>query len=120
MLLGPLVVDRVIRQARYKHPQSYFEHLTEGKPVFEENVVSVRDLPFEFMMNALRLKDGFEQCEFEQRTGLAFDELGGQLQRACERGLIENAGSRWRASARGFDFLNDLVGEFLRRSLPQL
>jgi oxygen-independent coproporphyrinogen-3 oxidase len=75
------------------------------------SVVPAAELPFEFLLNALRLNEGFEQREFEARTGLAL--LDGGFALAQQRGLIERHGSRWRASALGFNFLNDLLALLL-------
>jgi len=75
--------------------------------------VPAADLPFEFMMNALRLCEGFDAHQFAARTGLDFAVLQRPIERACARGLLETERGRWRASPRGFNFLNDLVAEFL-------
>ena len=71
------------------------------------------DLPFEFLMNTLRLLDGFEACEFEQRTGLPSEVLAAPLARLRSRELVELRAGRWCASPLGFSFLNDVVSEFL-------
>jgi coproporphyrinogen III oxidase-like Fe-S oxidoreductase len=71
------------------------------------------ELPFEYLLNALRLNQGFEQREFEARTGLALTVLDVELALALQRGLLERSATRWRASARGFNFLNDLLALFL-------
>lgn len=71
------------------------------------------DLPFEFLMNTLRLLEGFEEREFEQRTGLHSEVLTASLARLRVRELIEQREGRWRASPLGFNFLNDVVSEFL-------
>jgi oxygen-independent coproporphyrinogen-3 oxidase len=76
-------------------------------------VVPDQDLPFEFLMNALRLREGFEESEFEQRTGLAATTLHATLDRLQARGLLERHVKKWRASTLGFRFLNDVVSEFL-------
>jgi len=80
--------------------------------------VARRDLPFEFMLNALRLRDGFQLARYAERTGLPLSSIAPALQVATERGLIERdpAGDTVRASARGFDFLNDLQALFLPAS----
>jgi oxygen-independent coproporphyrinogen-3 oxidase len=75
--------------------------------------VPTAELPFEYMLNALRLTDGFEQLDFEQRTGLPFSSIAEPLAMALGRGLLQRRGSSWRASELGFDFLNDLVTLFL-------
>ena len=62
--------DKVIRQARHKQPQAYLDAVARGKPVQEEHEVASADLAFEFMMNALRLNEGFDAALFEERTSL--------------------------------------------------
>jgi putative oxygen-independent coproporphyrinogen III oxidase len=71
------------------------------------------ELPFEYLMNALRLREGFAAGEFEAATGLAAAVLAEPMARLGARGLIEDSAGRWRASARGYRFLNDVLTEFL-------
>jgi len=69
---------------------------------------------FEFMLNALRLTDGFAQDLFQARTGLSAESLLGKLLSSQEKGLIEEvSGGFWRATELGQRFLNDLQSEFL-------
>ena len=70
-------------------------------------------LPFEYLLNALRLNDGFEQPHFEARTGIALSSIADPLALAQRRGLLLRRGTHWRASELGFNFLNDLVALFL-------
>jgi oxygen-independent coproporphyrinogen-3 oxidase len=71
------------------------------------------DAVFEFMMNALRLVEGFDTGLFSQRTGLAISVVTPALQEAERRGLIEWDAKRVRPTGRGCDFLNDLIELFL-------
>ena len=111
---GRLVIERTTKP---REPRRYLKtqdpSATTGIGTVERRRVPAEDLPFEYLMNALRLNEGFEEGDFEARTGLGFGELAGPLARAQGRGLIEHSGQRWRASPRGFDFLNDLLAEFL-------
>jgi coproporphyrinogen III oxidase-like Fe-S oxidoreductase len=79
----------------------------------ERKPVPVSDLPFEFMLNALRLNEGFCVGDFESRTGLAVSAVEPRLRAALERGLLEFDPPRWRPSALGRRFLNDLQAGFL-------
>ena len=80
----------------------------------ERRAVGVRDLPFEFFLNALRLTDGFDASLFEERTGLPLATVSGELERARERGLVEvSATGRWAPTKLGRLFLNDLQACFL-------
>ena len=73
------------------------------------------DIVFEFMLNNLRVRDGFHESDFEARTGLSFDMVVARVHEAVGRGLMEKcaATGHWRASALGFRFLNDLQAWFL-------
>ena len=105
--------DRIFRQVRHKHPREYMERALAGGPVQEEHDVSVTDLPFEFMMNALRLMNGFQAHLFEERTGLSRAAVLKQLDRAEALGLIERDHERVAPTLRGQRFLNELLQLFL-------
>lgn len=100
------------RTERWREPRRYLTAVTAGEAVAYRSVPPV-DLPFEYLMNALRLTDGFDECEFEARTGLEFAATGAQLRRLSDRGLLERCDRHWRASARGFDLLNEVLTELL-------
>ena len=109
---------RVLRQVRWREPAAYMNNALAGNAVSNQHEVSRRDLPFEFMLGALRLRDGFELVRYAQRTGLPLSSVQATLQQARERGLIEpddadRDGGQVRPSARGFDFLTDLQAMFL-------
>jgi putative oxygen-independent coproporphyrinogen III oxidase len=104
---------RVVRQVRFREPRLYMENALAGNPVAQENEVSRAELPFEFMLNALRLRDGFELRDFPDKTGLPFTAIESALQQAERQGLIERDLVRVRPTERGFDFLNDLQALFL-------
>jgi putative oxygen-independent coproporphyrinogen III oxidase len=108
--------DRILRQMRYKQPREYMDKALEGMAAQQEQTVAIDDLPFEFMMNALRLTDGFELSLFTERTGLPLHGLRKQLQVAEARGLIERDHRRLRPTPKGQRFLNDLLQIFLRDS----
>lgn len=105
--------QKIIRQMRCKQPKEYLEQGIKGKAVQQENEVEVRDLGFEFMMNALRLIDGFPASLFEERTGLPITLLQKQLDAAEQRGLIDRNHQRIAPTRRGQRFLNDLLQLFL-------
>lgn len=105
--------QKIIRQMRYKQPKEYLEQGIKGKAMQQENEVEVRDLGFEFMMNALRLIDGFPASLFEERTGLPITLLQKQLDAAEQRGLIDRNHQRIAPTRRGQRFLNDLLQLFL-------
>ena len=108
--------NRVLRQVRFSEPLQYMREALSGQGVSQENEVSAADLPFEFMLNALRLKDGFSLALFENRTGLALTAIQHSLEAAERQGLLERDGTFVKPTARGFDFLCDLQLLFLNQS----
>ncbi len=104
---------RVVRQVRFREPRRYMEQALAGHCLAQDSEVSRADLPFEFMLNALRLKDGFVLQQFCERTGLAIGAIQKGLDAAERQGLIERDLTRVKPSVRGFDFLNDLQALFL-------
>ncbi len=104
---------RVVRQVRYREPKLYMEQALAGNAVTQENEVSRADLPFEFMLNALRLREGFSLQDFAEKTGLPMTAIQRGLDEAERKGLIERDFVRVKPTVRGFDFLNDLQSLFL-------
>ena len=105
--------DRVLRQVRWREPRTYMEQALAGRAVSNETEVQAAALPFEFMLNALRLRDGFDTALFGERTGLPTTVLQRGFAEAEARGLIERGPTRVRPTTRGFDFLSDLQQLFL-------
>ena len=104
---------RVVRQVRWRDPKLYMDKALAGEAVTQETEVSRADLPFEFMLNALRLRDGFKLQDFAEKTGLPITALQPGLYEAERRGLIERDLVHVKPTERGFDFLNDLQALFL-------
>lgn len=104
---------RVVRQVRFREPRLYMDKALAGTPVAQDNEVSRADLPFEFMLNALRLREGFKLQDFSEKTGLPLTAIQTGLDEAERKGLIERDLARVKPTERGFDFLNDLQTLFL-------
>ena len=104
---------RVVRQVRWREPKLYMDKALAGEAITQESEVARADLPFEFMLNALRLRDGFALQDFAEKTGLPISALQAGLDEAERRGFIERDLLRVRPSVLGFDFLNDLQALFL-------
>ena len=104
---------RIQRQVRFREPRLYMERALAGHCVAQDVEVSRADLPFEFMLNALRLKEGFALNQFYERTGLSITAIQNGLEEGERKGLLERDFSRVRATVRGYDFLNDLQALFL-------
>ena len=101
--------DRVTRHERVKQPREYMT----SAGTLREKVIAARELPFEFMLNALRLVQGVPAVLFEQRTGLPRAAVARKLAAAEDQGLLEKDPQRIRPSRRGRLFLNDLLQLFL-------
>ncbi len=104
---------RVVRQVRHREPRLYMQKAVAGDCIAVHQEVARADLPFEFMLNALRLKEGFPLANFLERTGLPLSAIDKALDEAQRKGLIERDLARVWPTERGFDFLNDLQSLFL-------
>nr|WP_314547660.1 radical SAM family heme chaperone HemW [uncultured Massilia sp.] len=104
---------RVLRQARYKQPASFIEAARRGNAVAEEHEIARADMGFEFMLNALRLVDGFDPNLFGERTGLSITAIEKALDEAERKGLLYRDFKAIRPTEMGQRFLNDLQEMFL-------
>lgn len=104
---------RVVRQVRYREPQLYMTQAQAGQAISQSEEVGRADLPFEFMLNALRLRQGFALQDFGERTGLPLSAIAPALQQAEQRGWITRDLNTVVPTERGFDFLSDLQALFL-------
>jgi oxygen-independent coproporphyrinogen-3 oxidase len=100
----------IIRTEKARSPRAY---LDSGGRAGQRRPVPARELPFEYMLNALRLHEGFTHAHFTAATGLAASAVQPVLARLSGRGLIGEAGGSWRPTEVGFRFLNELQAEFL-------
>lgn len=105
--------NRILRQVKHKHPRAYIENSLAGQAIQTEHEVEVKDLPFEFMLNAMRLYEGVPLNSFSTYTGLPLPLLLSKLQQAQKKGLIENHLSIIKPTLLGRRFLNDLQEIFL-------
>jgi len=105
--------DRITRQARFRHPRRYMEAASAGNALEVDRVLEPRDLPFEFMLNALRLVDGVPAALFEERTGQSLAVIARSLDKAVGKGLLLADPARLAPTELGLRFLNDLQEIFL-------
>ncbi len=106
--------NKVTRQVRERHPETYMSAMeNQGHAVIESRVINNLDLPFEFMLNVLRLTDGVETTSFSERTGLPLSVISKSLNEASKKGLLDNNPSRLKATDQGLKYLNDLQEIFL-------
>lgn len=104
---------RIMRYVRYREPQLYLAKALQGEPVTQYEEVAREDLPFEYMLNALRLKEGFSLADYMARTGLSMTAIQQGLSNAEAKQLIVRDLNRVWPTSRGFDFLSDLQALFL-------
>lgn len=104
---------RVARTVKLRDPRRYMEQALAGQALASMDEVSRADLPFEFMLNALRLKDGVALQDFMDRTGLPLSSIEPALREGEQRGLLLRESGRVAPTRRGLDFLSDLQSLFL-------
>jgi oxygen-independent coproporphyrinogen-3 oxidase len=105
--------DRVLREARYRQPAQFMEKAHAGNAIQESHEVAAANMGFEFMMNALRLNEGFDAALFAERAGVPLTTVLRPLDAAEQRGLIVRDHLRIAPTLQGRRFLNDLLQLFL-------
>ena len=105
--------DRIERHARARQPREYMALAAAGRSIVEQKAVAPAELPFEFMLNALRLVEGFPAALFRERTGLELTAVDAALAKGEALGLLERDWQRIRPTVRGQRFLNELLALFL-------
>jgi putative oxygen-independent coproporphyrinogen III oxidase len=105
--------DRVLRRWKHKHPAAYLAQAGTAAAIGADTVVAAAQLPFEFVLNALRLREGFALDHFEARTGLGRDAITVPLSRAVAEGWLCSDGARVVPTELGLRFANDVVSVFL-------
>ena len=103
--------QQIFRTLKPKSPKDYLSKMQAGVDISTKKEVD--NVAFEFMLNSLRLKDGFSSSLFESRTGLLIESLGFELGRAENLGLLENKNNWIKPTSKGFNFLNELQEIFL-------
>jgi len=106
--------DKVTRQVRERHPETYMQAMeSKGNALIESRDVSAKDLPFEFMLNTLRLTNGVETKTFSERTGLPLHVISKGLEEASKKGLLDDNPTALKATDLGLRYLNNLQEMFL-------
>lgn len=107
--------DRIEREVRLRNPESWMQAsiLRNGSHISEKKIVTRADLPFEFMLNALRLREGVAQDLFYERTGLSYGDIAERLALARQKKLLTPDPLRLQATDTGWRFLNELQSIFL-------
>ena len=104
---------RVVRQVRFRDPQTYLAKALAGRAIAQDEEVPRKQLPFEFMLNGLRLKEGVELARYTERTGLPLSSIERALDEAVRKGLLRREPNWIQPTPRGYDLLNDLQELFL-------
>jgi oxygen-independent coproporphyrinogen-3 oxidase len=105
--------DRIVRQMRWKQPRQYLEGVARAEPLQDDFEIAIRDLPFEFMLNALRLTDGVSTSLYAERTGTPLSNAARMIALATEKGLLSPDPTVLKPTPLGRRFLNDLQQLFL-------
>ncbi|WP_305804133.1 radical SAM family heme chaperone HemW [Stenotrophomonas sp. YIM B06876] len=105
--------QHILRRWKHKHPQTYMANAGGENALGGDEILTAARLPFEYMLNLLRLHEGFALADFEVRTGLHRSVLQPALELACRRGWLEIDAGRVRPTALGRRFTNDVVELFL-------
>ncbi len=104
---------RVVRQVRFRDPSTYMTNALAGRAIAQDEEVARKQLPFEFMLNGLRLREGVELARYTERTGLPLSSIDRALDEAVRKGLLLREPNWIQPTPRGYDLLNDLQGLFL-------
>ena len=106
--------DKITRQVRERHPETYMQAMeTKGNALIEAREIPAKDLPFEFMLNTLRLTDGVDTITFSERTGLPLNVVSKGLDEASKKGLLDPNPNKLKATEQGLRYLNNLQEMFL-------
>ena len=111
--LSDATSGKIRRLVKQKHPEHYLRTAGSADSLVQGLTVASEELPFEFMMNALRLIDGFETGLFTERTGLPWEQVSDIIEAASNEGLMLRGADSIQASETGLRFLNDLLTRFL-------
>ena len=106
--------DKITRQVRERHPETYMQSMeSKGNALVESKEIPAADLPFEFMLNTLRLTDGVNTNSFTERTGLPLNVISKGLDEASKKGLLDSNPALLKATDQGLRYLNNLQEIFL-------
>jgi oxygen-independent coproporphyrinogen-3 oxidase len=111
--LSDAAAGKVHRRWKTRHPRAYMEAATGAARIGGDGIVADNELPFEYMLNALRLIDGVPAADFAERTGLAPERIAAKLAEARRRGWLADDARQLRTTPLGQRFLNDAIASFL-------
>ncbi len=103
----------ILRNQRTRQPDSYIQAVINQSHILQEHFVANDQLTFEFMLNNLRLVDGFTIDTFTRTTGLHWSQVEQQVNDQISEGLMEKINHQYRASPHGYQYLDELIQRFL-------
>jgi len=103
----------ITRHSKFRHPEKYMQQALNGKARSSEQVLSDKDICFEFILNMARFKPGFNQETFEARSMLSFSKIQTTLDEVIEKGLMKLEEGKYLSTPKGWVFINDIVESFL-------
>ena len=103
----------IVRTAKVRSPDAYLGVRNSAAPAVARHEIPTDERPLEFLMNHLRVRDGFSEADFTARTGLPLSALEPGLSGCLGEGLLERDQGAIRCSVRGWDFLTDVLGRFV-------
>ena len=107
--------NQIARQTNERHPDSYMDKIfNQGHALIEERLLDKDDLPFEYMLNVLRLTDGAPSHQFKERTGQEIAAINSMMEQALKKGLLDQDPRFIKPSSLGLQYLNDLQMLFLK------
>ncbi len=108
--------NKIIRSEKPKHPQQYMKAMKDTNFITPSHTLTQQDIIFEFMLNALRLKNGFTEAQFVLNTGLEARLIADKIDLQLQQGLLMKQGEAVRCSDQGYRFLDDLLQSWLPQS----
>ena len=106
--------EKITRQVRERHPDTYMRLMeSKGNALIESKEISANELPFEFMLNVLRLTNGVDTATYGERTGLPLSTISRGIEESCKKGLLDQNPSKLKPTDQGLRYLNNLQEIFL-------
>jgi oxygen-independent coproporphyrinogen-3 oxidase len=104
--------SRIQRYSKQRQPKAYLQSAATPARIVTRQVLQESDLVEEFMLNALRLGEGFETDAFSRLTGLPYTRVAAHVDALCDEGMLQTDGVRVAATPTGYRFLNDVIARF--------
>ncbi len=110
--------QQITRTRKYRNPKDYLAQ--QESFIAQSKIIKPQELPVEFMMNAMRLKNGVDQNLFFQTTGLLLSQMEHAIKQCEEKDLLIKTETHIKPTEMGFNFLNEILSEFTEENFPKL